>query len=146
MKGRHRISRRAIKRFLQLAATAFAIGVGTTPALADDSARQPATDSRDDDAHTDDAAAEARHGYRHRFALAGMAAGAHAPGGALAHLRVLDAGGRKVVHLALHGDSMVGPLAHGSYTVLLRANGLTEVHRIRIGSDTLPYLHFTETI
>jgi hypothetical protein len=41
---------------------------------------------------------------------------------------------------------MVGPFDHGAYTVLLRIDGLTEIHRIRIGVDTLPYLHFTETV
>jgi hypothetical protein len=57
---------------------------------------------------------------------------------------VLDATGRKLTQLALHGASMVGPFEHGAYTVLLRTDGLTEIHRIRIGPDTLPYLHFVD--
>ena len=35
MRGRHRIPPRTIKRFLQLAAATFAIGLGATPARAD---------------------------------------------------------------------------------------------------------------
>ncbi|TAH42106.1 MAG: hypothetical protein EYC67_16345 [Betaproteobacteria bacterium] len=146
MKGRRRISRRAIKRFLQLAAATFAIGIGATPALADAEGWPPPNGDRKDDARNDDAADDAPRGYQHRFTVPGPEAGSQVLGGALAHLRVLDAGGRKVAQLALHGESMVGPFDHGSYTVLLRANGLTEVHRLRIGGDTLPYLHFTESI
>ena len=39
---------------------------------------------------------------------------------------------------------MVGPLPHGAYTVLVKVDGLTEVHRLRIGPDTLPWLQFSE--
>jgi len=39
---------------------------------------------------------------------------------------------------------MIGPLDHGAYTVLLRVAGLTEVHRLRIGPDTLAYLSFSD--
>ena len=48
--------------------------------------------------------------------------------------------------LALHGAGMVGPFGHGAYTVLVKAGGSTEIHRIRIGPDTMPYLHFTDAL
>lgn len=145
MRGRHRIPPRTIKRFLQLAAATFAIGLGATPARADGENWQASTGGREDDMRADDTADVMPRGYQHLFALPASAAARLHERRALADVRVLDATGRKALQLALHGESMVGPLAHGSYTVLLRTNGLTEVQRIRIGPDTLPYLHFTET-
>lgn len=145
MRGRHRIPPRTIKRFLQLAAATFAIGLGATPALADAEGWQSQRGSREDDKRADDASDDTPRGYQHRFALPAASTVMQHDRQGLADLRVLDAAGRKALQLSLHGESMVGPLGHGSYTVLLRTNGLTEVQRIRIGPDTLPYLHFTET-
>lgn len=136
MKKNQRISQRVLRHFLQLAAATFAIGAGAAPASAAD-----AGESRLASGQLEDRAAAA---YRHTFALPSVPA-ALMPHQARAHVRVLDASGRKLTQLALHGASSVGPLADGAYTVLIKADGLTEVHRIRVGPDTLPYLQFDET-
>ena len=146
MNGRKRISRRVLRQFLSLAAATFALGANAAIAPGDGDDAQPANGGRDEYSRSDETGDDGRHGaYRHTFALAPPAARVPQRD-ARAHVRVLDAGGRRVAQLALHGASMVGPFDHGAYTVLLRIDGLTEIHRIRIGVDTLPYLHFTESV
>lgn len=142
MKGKRGISARTIKRFLQLAAATFAVGFSAGPALADSDRGEPARTSRADGGPATHAADEAAV-FQHRFALPAPTALASSGHRGLADLRVIDAGGRKVMQIALDGDSMVGPLPNGSYTVLLRARGLTDVQRIRIAPGMVPYLHFT---
>lgn len=146
MKGRKRISRRILRRFLSLAATTFAMGASPAMASSDSEALQPGSDDRDEYSRSGDREDDRAHApYQHTFALPAPAARIpHRD--TRAHLRVLDERGRKVAQLHLHGASMVGPFAPGAFTVLVKANGLTELHRIRIGVDTLPYLHFTETV
>jgi hypothetical protein len=134
-KSKHRISQRVLRRFLQLAAATFAIGAGAAPASADGG------EARLSSGQLEDRAAAS---YQHSFLLPSVPA-ALMPHQARAHVRVLDASGRKLTQLALHGASSVGPLADGAYTVLIKADGLTEVHRIRVGPDTLPFLRFDET-
>lgn len=146
MKRRQRSSRRVLRHFLQLAAVTFAINANAVPPARMDrddvprSTRQPELKTRESGAGE----RSERPRYLHAFVLPD-----HAPGtlnhAELASVRILDASGRKLVHLALHGAGMVGPLDHGPYTVLLRISGLTEVHRLRIGADTLPYLSFGDT-
>lgn len=145
MKGRHRISPRAIKRFLQLAAASLAIGLGTGPALADADGGRPAVHAGDDE-NPEQTRETMSPPYLHRFALPDAAAIGDAQLARPVRLRILDAGGRDLIRLALDGDSMIGPLPHGSYTVLLSRNGLTEVQRIRLGPDTRPFLHFTTSL
>lgn len=142
MKGKRGISARTIKRFLQLAATTFAVGFTAAPALADSDRGEPTRTSREDSGSATLAADEAAL-FQHRFALPAPTALASSGHRGLADLRVIDASGRKVMQIALDGDSMVGPLANGSYTVLLRARGLTDVQRIRIAPGMVSYLHFT---
>lgn len=142
MKGRNRISRRVMRRFLQLAAATFAVSAGGVLASYDD--MRPASENHGEGTNVDESGEDARHSaYQHTFSLADPRT-AIPHRGARAQLRVLDATGRKLTQLALHGASMVGPFEHGAYTVLLRTDGLTEIHRIRIGPDTLPYLHFVD--
>lgn len=141
MPSKHRIEPRHIKRFLQLAATALAVTLGPTSAFAEGGL---VDGGREADFYSEGWVENESHPYRHRFVLPATR-GTSVPGRGLADLRVLDAEGRKVVQLALDGDSMIGPLARGCYTVLLRANGLTEVQRIRIGPGTMPYLHFARS-
>lgn len=146
MKSRKRISRRIVRRFLGLAAATFAIGTNTAIASGDRDDLQPGRTDRDEWTRSEDSSDEAERGsYQHTFALPTSTA-SMPHGDARAHLRVLDEHGHKLVQLPLHGASMVGPFAPGAFTVLVRAGGLTDVHRIRIGLDTLPYLHFTETV
>lgn len=142
MKGKRGISARTIKRFLQLAAATFAVGFSAGPALADSDRGEPARTSRADGGSATHAADEAAV-FQHRFALPAPTALASSGHRGLADLRVIDASGRKLMQIALDGDSMVGPLPNGSYTVLLRARGLTDVQRIRIAPGMVPYLHFT---
>lgn len=146
MKARHRIARRTIKHFLQLAAASLAIGMGTSPVLADMEEGRAAT-YRSEDGVSAHARSEAVSGlYLHSIALyedAGEHAQGYVPQGKAVRLRVLDGAGRSVTQLTLDGEASVGPLAHGSYTVLLSRNGLTEVQQLRLGPDTLPYLRFT---
>lgn len=142
MKSKRGISARTIKRFLQLAATTFAVGVSAAPALADSDRGEPAGSNRKHSESAIQAADEAAP-FQHRFALPAPTALASSGHRGLADLRVIDASGRKMMQIALDGDSMVGPLPNGSYTVLLRARGLTDVQRIRIAPGMLPYLHFT---
>jgi len=146
MKNRQekRNSRRVLRRFLQLAAASFAIGANVAPARADnDESRLPAKQV-EGSARADLPAAAVRPGaWQHTFALPALAAGP-AQQDVLAHIRVLDAAGRNRAQLVVHGDSTVGPFADGAYTVLIKTGGLTEVHRVRIGSDTQPYLQFAE--
>ena len=146
MKNRQgkRISRRVLRHFLQLAAASFALGATVAPASADnDESRTPAEQVQDSTPADVAGVAVRRGAWLHTFALPGLAAGPAAHG-VRAHVRVLDAAGRNRAQLALHGAGTVGPFADGAYTVLLKSGGLTEVHRIRIGSDTEPYLQFTE--
>jgi hypothetical protein len=147
MKNRQgkRISRRVLRHFLQLAAASFALGASVAPASTDnDESRTPA-EQVEDSAPADVAGVAVRRGaWQHTFALPAPAAAGPAAHGVRAHVRVLDATGRNRAQLALHGAGTVGPFADGAYTVLLKSGGLTEVHRIRIGSGTEPYLQFTE--
>ncbi|HEY9192989.1 MAG TPA: hypothetical protein VIO81_08935 [Methyloversatilis sp.] len=146
MKGRKRTSRRVLRNFLHLAATLFAINANAAPATGDeDSARTP-TEQTNDSARADDMrTTSGQAAYRHTFALAAPALDVTGQG-VRARVRVIDERGRDQALLALHGASMVGPFAHGAYTVLVKAGGATEVHRIRIGPDTMPYLHFTDAL
>ncbi|NMG75228.1 hypothetical protein [Aromatoleum diolicum] len=146
MKNRQRISRRVLRHFLQLAAASFAIGANVAPASADGRESRPPAGQFETSSRTDESGEDAgRSAYQHAFPLPASAAPLPHPA-ARARIRVLDASGRNLVQLTLHGPGMVGPFTHGAYTVLIKADGLTEVHRIRIGPDTLPYLHFTESV
>jgi hypothetical protein len=145
MTNRQRISRRVVRRFLQLAAVAFAIGADVPPAAAAGGAGSRGTPARrgepaGDPGLTETAAAQP---YRHAFSLGAASAGRVQ---ARARVRIVDGGGRTHARLALHGAGMVGPLPHGAYTVVLEVDGLTEVHRLRIGPDTLPWLQFSEPV
>ena len=141
MTAKHRIPPRAIKRFLQLAAASMAIGLGASPVFAEAEDGRVASYRSEDEA-----SAQAREGvsrrYLHSIALH-ESASEYAPQGKSVRLRILDASGRNVTQLTLDGEATVGPLAHGSYTVLLNRNGMTEVQQVRLGWDTLPYLRFT---
>ena len=147
MKARQRrIAPRAIKHFLQLAATSLALGLSASPVLADmDEGRAASYGS--EVGRSASARSDAVSGlYLHSIALHEddrEDAHGYAPQGKSVRLRVLDGAGRNVTQLTLDGEASVGPLAHGSYTVLLNRNGLTEVQQLRIGRDTLPYLRFT---
>ncbi|BAL25729.1 hypothetical protein [Azoarcus sp. KH32C] len=138
----HRISRRVLQHFLHLAAASFALG-NLGPANADDDDAQPPARQFDEASRTG-ARSEGvrRSAYLHSFAL--PATHAVVVTGPLARVRVLDTTGRPVTQVALDGASAIGPFADGAYTVLIKANGLTEMHRIRIGPDTRPYLQFSE--
>ncbi|MGE0013102.1 MAG: hypothetical protein AB7S62_12825 [Azoarcus sp.] len=145
MRNRHRISRRVLRHFLQLAAATFAIGANVAPASAGNDEASLAADQQEENKYTHSVAAEAHpEAYPLSFALPAPSLSPIA-GKARADVRVLDRDGHKLVQMALDGASMIGPFDHGAYTVLIKANGLTEVHRLRIGTDTLPYLHFIET-
>ncbi|HRA82173.1 MAG TPA: hypothetical protein PL024_11790 [Thauera sp.] len=141
MKARHRIPPRAIKRFLQLAAASMAIGLGASPALAETDEVRAAT-YRGENQASAQAREEVSRLYLHSIALHEDVP-QYAPQGKSVRLRILDASGRNVTQLTLDGEATVGPLSHGSYTVLLSRNGMTEVQRVRFGHDTLPYLRFT---
>ena len=79
MKARHRIARRTIKHFLQLAAASLAIGMGTSPVLADMEEGRAAT-YRSEDGVSAHARSEAVSGlYLHSIALY-EDAGEHAQG------------------------------------------------------------------
>ncbi len=146
MRNRHRISRRVLRHFLQLAAATFAIGANVAPASAGSDNARLAADRQEDNKYAHNVAAGGQSdAYPLSFALPAPSV-APIAGQTRADVRVLDRDGRKLVQIALDGDSMIGPFDHGAYTVLIKANGLTEVHRVRIGTDTLPYLHFTENV
>ncbi|WP_159098190.1 hypothetical protein [Parazoarcus communis] len=146
MKNRQRISRRVLRHFLQLAAATFAIGANVAPASAGNDEASRAADQQEENKYTHGVAAEGHSdAYPLSFALPAPSL-APIAGQARADVRVLDGDGRKLVQLALDGASMIGPFDHGAYTVLIKANGMTEVHRLRIGTDTLPYLYFTENV
>ncbi len=146
MKGRKRTSRRVLRNFLHLAATLFAINANAATAGSDEDTPRPPTERMEDSARTDDLHGDTGHAaYRHTFVLAAPALDVTGQG-VRARVRVIDEGGRNRALLALHGASMVGPFGHGAYTVLVKAGGSTEIHRIRIGPDTMPYLHFTDAL
>ncbi|PKO52676.1 MAG: hypothetical protein CVU28_10075 [Betaproteobacteria bacterium HGW-Betaproteobacteria-21] len=145
MKRKHRISRRVMQHFLQLAAITFAINANAMPPgrVDRDDALQ-GTEQTERQATPSDATGRTQApAYLHTFTLPDPAPGTlgHAE---RASLRILDTSGRKLVQVTLNGASMIGPLDHGAYTVLLRVAGLTEVHRLRIGPDTLAYLSFSD--
>ncbi|HJV27198.1 MAG TPA: hypothetical protein VJ673_16040 [Aromatoleum sp.] len=143
MKNNYRSSQRVLRHFLHLAAASFALG-NLGPANADDDDAQPPARQFDEASRTG-ARSEGldRSIYLHSFAL--PAARTSVLAGPLARVRVLDTTGRPITQVALDGASTIGPFAHGAYTVLLKANGLTEMHRVRIGPDTRPYLQFSES-
>lgn len=144
MKHRQRTSPRVLRHFLQLAAVTFAINANALPPGRLDGSPARAGEQAEAGMAAPDAADSARAApYLHSFTLPAAAPGTldHAE---RASVRVLDANGRKEVQLALHGPGMVGPLADGAYTVLLKVAGLTEVHRLRIGPDTQAYLAFLD--
>lgn len=144
MKNRQRISRRVLRHFLQLAAATFAIGANVSPASAAEE-NLHGKDQQDDNKYAHNAPARAdQAAYPLSFALPGSGTAAIATP-VRSDIRVLDRHGRKLVQMTLDGPSMVGPFDHGAYTLLIKTQGMTEVHRLRIGTDTLPYLHFTET-
>lgn len=143
MQNEQRIPRRVVRRFLQLAAVAFAIGGADVPPAAAASGDWPEPSSLRGESCDDEVDETRAVGpYRHAFGL-GAASAAQQPD-ARARIRVIDSDGRNHVQLALHGAGMIGPLAHGAYTVLVKVDGQTEVHRVRIGPDTLPWLEFSE--
>lgn len=140
------ISRRVRRRFLQLAAIAFALGAegalaepANTEAL-DDGERM--MESMDDEAGSA-AAVPAPASYRHVFDLGTPALPPHAD--IRARVRVLDAQGRSVLQQAVHGASVLGPLNAGAYTVLVSIDGLTQVQQVRIGAGVAPWLHFRDS-
>lgn len=142
MNHRQRISRRVMRHFLQLAAASFAIGVNAAPASAGADDAQIG-DLKEDSRYTQQQTPQTgQDAYPLTFTLP-PSEGPLAEDSGVA-IRVLDSDGRKLVQMHINGASMVGPLDHGAYTLLIKAAGLTEVHRLRIGTDTLPYLHFTE--
>lgn len=146
MKNKQRISRRVLRHFLQLAAASFAIGTNVAPANADNRESRPPAGQFEGRTRSDELDEDARRAtYQHTFALPASVSGLPHQD-ARARIRVLDVSGRNLAQLTLHGPGMVGPFAHGAYTVLIKVDGLTEVHRLRIGPDTLPYLHFTESV
>lgn len=145
MKNRKRISRRVLRHFLHLAAATFALGANMSPASAASDEATRGNEYGDDNRYTHGAQSAQGAAYPLSFELPGTDAPA-LTGRTRAQVRVLDDGGRKLMQMAVDGPSMIGPLGHGAYTLLIKANGLTEVHRLRIGNDTLPYLHFTEPV
>jgi hypothetical protein len=145
MKNRHRISRRVLRQFLHLAAVSFAIGANVTPASADSDDPAPAEQFEEGTRGDDAGERTLRRGYQHSFVL--PARGSRRTDEQIrARIRVLDAGGRDRLLLALDGPSMVGPFGDGAYTILIKLDGLTERHQVRIGPGTLPYLYFTESV
>ncbi len=145
MRYQGRRSRRVLRRFLRLAAVAFALGGEIASASAGDGdVPMRIADRREEGLRSEEVGDDPPgSAYRHVFALRSLELRAPT-GGPRAQLRVLDARGRYVAQLALHGPAMVGPFGDGAYTVLIVSEGVTEVHRVRVGSDTLPYLQFTE--
>lgn len=140
MKNPHRISRRVLRHFLHLAAASFAIGSNMAQAdAADDETDPPAAHTATSPHATQPRAPEIEAPYRHALPLPLTHAGAptHAP---LVRMRALDATGRPQLQVALDGPASIGPLPPGAYTVLLKAGGMTEIHRVRIGPDTARWL------
>lgn len=151
MDKNRRIQPRVTRRFLQLAAVAFALGaeaappamteaaVATRPARAAEAGGDVARTKAEDEGEGAAMAAT----YRHVFEL--HAAGASLPQAPdRAQVRVIDHAGRNRIHLAVQGASMIGPLPPGAYTVLVKSAGLTEVHRVQVASVEQGWLHFTE--
>ena len=97
-----------VRRFLQLAAVAFAIGADVPPAAAG-CTTSPDTPARRGEPGADPGMDDMAAGqpYRHAFSI-GAASAAHSQ--ARARVRIVDGGGRTHAHLALHGAGMVGPL------------------------------------
>lgn len=143
MANGHGISRSVKRRFLHLAAIAFALGAES--ALADGSGSEAF-----DDGECAVEALRAAAGVaapvqaicQYVFRLGAPAALPHPA--VRAQVRVLDAGGAAVLQLPLHGPAMVGPLPAGPCTVLVKIDGLTEVQQLRIGAGVGPWLHFRE--
>lgn len=149
MRNNRQIPPRVTRRFLQLAAVAFALGAEAAPPAmieAAVAARPAATEAEDEQIKTqadEDDSAMAAASYRHVFEL--RPASAALPGALdRAQVRVIDDAGRNRIQLRIQGAGMVGPLAPGAYTVLVKAAGLTEVHRVQVASKEQGWLHFTE--
>lgn len=137
---------RVRRRFLQLAAIAFALGAES--ALADPSAidsldeagRAAATLYEASEASAGDASS--RLPYQHVLLLGSPTPLPNLP--ARAQLQVIDELGDTVLKLPVHGASMVGPLAAGAYTVLVKTDGPSQVQRLRIGAGAASWLHLSE--
>ena len=138
-----RISRRVLRHFLNLAAASFALG-NVGPASANDDDTPPPAHQMEGETRAEARGENNRRGnYLHTFGLpqAHAVLATHTP---RARVRVLDANGRLLTQQALDGAATLGPFADGAYAVLIKANGLTELHRVRIGPDTQAYLRFSE--
>jgi hypothetical protein len=124
---------RAHKRFLHLAAVAFALGTNTLPARAEDSG---AADERAATAHGANAANDR---YRHEFALTPI------PGEdqISAQLTVIPLTSADAFSIDLSGSCCIGPLQAGPHAVRVTQGQRVENHLLRVDRGTGDYLHFT---
>jgi len=93
-----------LRAFLRAAAIAFALS-GDAVAAADDAPETAAGDAR-----TKDAEQSHDHG--------------------VADIKLLDAHGRPILRLRAHGAVTLLPQPPGRYTLLVRRDGITEIHRL----------------
>ena len=128
---RTRISARARKHFLQLAAVAFATGSGSlaasTPKAASADQRSAAVGAQSGDEH-----------YHHEFTLARDDAGE--PLGA--RIDVIPLANADAFSLAAAGPCCIGPLQPGPHALKITQGQRIENHLIRIDRGTGAFLHF----
>lgn len=130
-----RISRRAIRNFLQLAAAAFAFSAELPLANANELASASGNSRSVKRAQAPARKSDLRP-YQHTFALTGP--DAEYP----AQVTVAPIGNKSVLRGVLHAPGRLGPLPDGAYTVAIETRSDKEVQLVRIGPDTDRYLNF----
>lgn len=125
---------RAHKRFLQLAAVAFALGANTVPSRAEDAAT---ADERSTSAH---GATASNDRYRHEFPLPKPGEGDEL---VVARVEVIPLTSVDAFAVEASGACCVGPLQPGPHAVRVTLGQQVDNHLLRIDRSTGDYLHFT---
>lgn len=133
MKKSQRISRRAIRNFLQLTAAAFAFSGELPVASATHGAMRPVPPSVSRGEAANDADAVR---YQHTFSV--DIEDADYP----ARINVAATDGRSAIMCVMHVPGRLGPLADGAYRVTIDTHSGGDVQLVRIGPDTDRYLTF----
>jgi len=124
-----------LRSFLRAAAIAFALGADSIPALADDEMPEPPVNTSADMRGSAGKALQEAHALGQAvtasLTLIPQWRGVPDP---VARLRLLDAGGHKLLQSPVHGRCSFSGLPAGTCTLLLKTAGHTSIHRVELAS------------